>query len=64
LLVGFSDSDWANDLDDQNSIACYFFSLGFGPVTWACKKQHAISLSAVEAKYQATINASQESLWL
>jgi hypothetical protein len=64
LLVGFTDSDWADDPDDQKSTAGYVFNLGSGPVTWACKKQQAISLSSAEAEYRATINASQESLWL
>jgi hypothetical protein len=32
LLVGFTDSDWANDPDDRKSIAGYVFSLGSGPV--------------------------------
>ena len=38
LLVGFTDSDWAGDPDDRESTAGYVFSLGSGPVTWACKK--------------------------
>jgi hypothetical protein len=42
----------------------YVFSLGSGPVTWACKKQQAISLSSTEAEYRAMVNASQEALWL
>jgi hypothetical protein len=28
LLVGFTHSDWADDPDDQKSIACYVFSPG------------------------------------
>jgi hypothetical protein len=63
-LVGFIDSDWVGDPDDQNSIAGYVFNLGSRPVTWAYKKQQAIALSSAEAEYQATINASQEALWL
>ena len=35
LLVGFTDSDWASDPDDQNSTIGYVFSLESGPVTWA-----------------------------
>jgi hypothetical protein len=64
LLVGFTDSDWADDPDDQKSTAGYVFSLGSGPVTWAYKKQQAIALSSAEAEYRATVNASQEALWL
>ena len=36
LLVGFIDSDWASDTDDQKSTAGYVFSLGSGLDTWAC----------------------------
>eukprot|EP00253_Pinus_taeda_P030026 PITA_30026 len=49
LLVGFTDSDWAGDPDDRKCTAGYVFTLGLGPITWACKKQVSISLSSTEA---------------
>ena len=49
LLVGFTDSNWIGDPNDRKSTAGYAFSLGSRPVTWACKKKQAISLSSVEA---------------
>jgi hypothetical protein len=64
LLVGFTDLDSVNDPDDRKSTTGYVFNLHSGPVTWACKKQHDISLSSAEADYQATVNASREALWL
>ena len=64
LLVGFTDSDWADDPNDRKSTIGYVFSLGSRPVTWACKKQQALSLSLAEEKYRAVVNASQEALWL
>ena len=63
-MVGSTDSDWVGDPNDQKSTAGYVFSLGSGPVTWACKKQQALALSSVEEEYRAIVNASQESLWL
>jgi hypothetical protein len=63
-MVGFTDSYWASDPDDRKSTASYVFSLGSGPVTWACKKQLAIALSSAEVEYRAAVNASQEALWL
>ena len=48
LLVGFTDSDWASDPDDQKSTAGYVFTLGSGPITWSCNKQSAISLSSAK----------------
>eukprot|EP00253_Pinus_taeda_P023838 PITA_23838 len=64
LLVGFTDSDWAGDPDDRKSTAVYVFTLGSGPITWACKKQAAISLSSAEAEYRGAVEASKEALWL
>jgi len=64
LLVGFTDSDWAGDPDDRKSTAGYVFTLGSGPITWACKKQAAISLSSAEAEYRGAVEASKEALWL
>jgi hypothetical protein len=64
LLVGFIDLDWANDPDDRKSIAGYVFNLGSRPVIWACKKQRSLSLSSTEVEYRASVNASQEALWL
>eukprot|EP00253_Pinus_taeda_P025371 PITA_25371 len=64
LLVGFTDSDWAVDPDDRKSTAGYVFTLGSGPITWACKKQAAISLSSAEAEYRGAVEASKEALWL
>ena len=63
-MVGFTDSDWVGDPDDRNSTTGYVFSLGYGPATWACKKQQGLALSSTETEYRAAINASQEALWL
>jgi hypothetical protein len=38
LLVGFTDSNWSDNCDDQKSSVSYVFILGSGPVTWACNK--------------------------
>eukprot|EP00253_Pinus_taeda_P007125 PITA_07125 len=64
LLVGFTNSDWAGDPDDQKSTAGYAFTLGSGPITWACKKEGSISLSSSEEKYRGAVEASKEALWL
>ena len=53
-----------DDPDDRKSTIGYVFSLGFGPVTWACKKQQDLSLSSAEVEYQEAINASHEDLSL
>eukprot|EP00253_Pinus_taeda_P001452 PITA_01452 len=64
LLVGFTDSNWAGDPNDRKSTAGYVFTLGSGPITWASKKQSAISLSSTKAEYHGAVKASKEALWL
>jgi hypothetical protein len=64
LLVGLFDSYWVIDPDNRKPITSYVFSLGSGPITWACKKQQAIALSSTKVEYRATINTIQGALWL
>eukprot|EP00253_Pinus_taeda_P017786 PITA_17786 len=64
LLVGFTDSNWVGDPDDRKSTAGYVFTIGSGPITWACNKQSVISLSSSEAEYCSVKEASKEALWL
>ena len=64
LLIGFNDSDRVDDPDGWKSTSGYVFTLGFGPITWACKKKSAISLSSAEAEYRGTVEASKQALWL
>ena len=54
----------ASNPNDRNSTAGYVFSLGSGPVTWACKKQQTLGISSTEVEYQVAVNAIQEALWL
>ena len=63
-MVGFTNSDWDGDPDDWKSTTGYGFTLGSGPITWACKKQSAISLSSTKAEYRGAVEASKEALWL
>eukprot|EP00253_Pinus_taeda_P024069 PITA_24069 len=64
LLVGFTDSDWAGDPNDQKSTTGYIFTLCSGPITWDFKKQIAIYVYSAEAKYRGVAEANKEALWL
>ncbi|KAK4324010.1 hypothetical protein Pmani_005322 [Petrolisthes manimaculis] len=63
-FVGYSDADWAGDINDRKSTSCYCFHLGGGPVSWSSKKQSCVALSTAEAEYMALASAIQEAVWL
>ena len=63
-IVGWTDSDWAQDLDDRRSIAGFVFDVAGGTVSWSSKKQPTVALSTVEAEYMASANATKEAIWL
>lgn len=62
--IGFSDSDWAGDINDRKSTSGYLFQISGGAVTWKSKKQSCVALSTAEAEYVALASAAQESIWL
>ena len=43
--TGFSDADWAGDVDDRKSTSGYIFSVGGIPVSWKNRKQYPVLLS-------------------
>eukprot|EP00253_Pinus_taeda_P027659 PITA_27659 len=63
-LAGYSDSDWAGNLDDHRSITGYAFSIGSGVISWCSRKQSTVALSSCEAEYQALCAATCEAIWL
>ena len=63
-LVGYSDADWAGDVNDRKSTSGYVFMLGGAPVSWRSNKQSCVALSTAEAEYIALAGAAQEAVWL
>lgn len=63
-LVGYSDSDFAGDVDSRKSTTGYLFLMNGGPVTWASRKQNTIALSTTESEYMAACDAAKEILWI
>ena len=63
-LIGYSDADWAGDVDDRHSTSGSVFLLAKGAVSWLSKKQATVALSTTEAEYVALSTATQEAIWL
>ena len=64
LVSGYSDSDYAGDVDTRRSMTGYVFTLGGSVVSWKATLQSTVTLSTTEAEYMALTEASKESIWL
>ena len=62
--VGFSDADWAGDIDDRKSTSGYLFQLSGAAISWRSKKQRCVALYTAEAEYMALASEAQEAMWL
>ena len=63
-MFGFSDADWAGDLDTRRSTSGYIFQIGNPTVSWSSKMQATAAKSTTEAEYIALSQATQEAVWL
>ncbi|UYV79406.1 hypothetical protein LAZ67_17002496, partial [Cordylochernes scorpioides] len=63
-LIGFSDADFAGDLDTRKSTTGFVFMLNNGPISWCSQKQNCVSLSTTESEYIAASKAKKEAIWL
>ncbi|KAL2235785.1 UNVERIFIED_CONTAM: Retrovirus-related Pol polyprotein from transposon TNT 1-94 [Sesamum indicum] len=63
-LIGYMDSNYANDRDSRKSTTSYIFSLCGSCISWKSQLQHIVALSTTEAEYIATTEAFKEAIWL
>jgi len=58
LLIDYSDSDMAGDVDTRRSTSGVIFFLGNNLVTWQSQKQKVVALTSCEAEYMAGTTAA------
>ena len=61
-ISGYSDSDFARDINDRKSTSEQIFLLGGLPITWNTVKQRVMVLSTCEAEYITASSAACQSL--
>jgi len=56
-LYGYTDADYAGDLDHRRSTTGYIYKLNGGPVAWCSRRQQCTAMSTTEAEYVAALSA-------
>jgi hypothetical protein len=64
VILGYTDSDWAGDVDTRRSTGGYVFLMSGAAISWSSKLQTSPALSSTEAEYMACTRAAQEAIWL
>ena len=63
-LSGYSDADWAGDLDTRRSTSGYVYQINGCTISWSSKRQITVAKSSTEAEYVALSTSTQEAIWL
>ncbi|XP_074360629.1 secreted RxLR effector protein 161-like [Apium graveolens] len=64
VLIGYSDSDLAGNVEDRRSTGGMVFYLNNSLITWASQKQRCVALSSCEAEFMAATAAACQAVWL
>lgn len=64
FLVGYTDVDFAGDLNNSLSTFGWCYYLGRGVVCWSLHKQNSIANSTFDLEYYATHEACKQLKWL
>ena len=63
-ILGYSDSDWAGNIDTRRSTTGYVFVLGGVAISWKSRRQATVARASTEAEYIAVTEAASEAIWL
>jgi hypothetical protein len=63
-IEGYSDSDFAGDVNDKNSTTGYIFTLAKGAISWKNSKQTITASSTMYAEFVACYKATGQVKWL
>lgn len=63
-LIGYTDSDYAGDIETRKSTSGFVIMYCGGPISWSSKKQSITALSSTEAEYIAAAECCKEILHL
>lgn len=62
--IGYSDADWAGDIEDSKSTSGYIITMANAPIIWKSMKQKSVAKSSTEAETAAADSCCNEIIWI
>ena len=63
-IVGYTNADFARDVDDRKSTSGHVFLFGGIAISWLSKKQGCVAKHTMEAEYISCSTAVSEAVWI
>lgn len=63
-IVGYSDADFAGDIQTRRSTSGFALLIANGAVSWGSQLQRSVSISTMESEYVSASEATRELIWL
>ncbi|XP_011004615.1 PREDICTED: uncharacterized protein LOC105111066 [Populus euphratica] len=63
-LIGYTNSDYAGDLEDRKSTSRYALMIGSRVVAWSSRKQPIVTFSTTEAEFVVTAACASQVIWM
>ena len=63
-LHGFSNTNWAGNLDDRTCTRAFLIFFGANIISWSSTKQRMVAPSSTEVKYHAIMAAAAKLQWV
>nr|CAN61719.1 hypothetical protein VITISV_044026 [Vitis vinifera] len=64
VLIGYTDSNRAGDVDNRRSTSDYLMTFLGGVVSWQSRLQKCVALFTIEVEYIAAVETCKELLWM
>ena len=61
---GYTDADFAGDLDTRRSTSGYLWMMCNGAISWGARRQNIVTTSTTQAEYYASNHTGKEEIWL
>ena len=63
-LIGYSDSDYTSDKQNQKSVLDHVYMLGEESISWVSQKQKSVTTSITETEYMIMFMCAKTEVWL